>query len=209
MASLELIGRLMTDALWLNFSKPLLIPTLMMLLSSYLPFHFNGRLFIYLALIFSAIGDVFLMFDEQIMFLSGLGSFALAHLFFIIFFVKQVEIKDKAFKPLIIIPMIGYISFLIYTIYNYLGDLKPFVIGYAIIIATMLYAVVLLKNSFNSSAYLMTVIGALFFIVSDSLLALNMFGHAFKFAGFWVMFTYIIAQFLIIRGIIFQYEKKI
>jgi uncharacterized membrane protein YhhN len=116
MASLELIGRLMTDALWLNFSKPLLIPTLMMLLSSYLPFHFNGRLFIYLALIFSAIGDVFLMFDEQIMFLSGLGSFALAHLFFIIFFVKQVEIKDKAFKPLIIIPMIGYISFLIYTI---------------------------------------------------------------------------------------------
>jgi uncharacterized membrane protein YhhN len=44
------------------------------------------------------------------------------------------------------------------------------------------------------------VTGALFFVVSDSLLAINKFYQAFPFAGLLIMLTYCAAQYFIVRG---------
>jgi uncharacterized membrane protein YhhN len=46
------------------------------------------------------------------------------------------------------------------------------------------------------------VAGALLFVCSDSLLAINKFGQPFRFAGLLIMFTYCLAQFLIVWGVV-------
>jgi len=48
----------------------------------------------------------------------------------------------------------------------------------------------------------MVLIGAILFISSDSLLALNKFYQGFEGADFWVMLTYILAQYFIVTGMI-------
>lgn len=48
--------------------------------------------------------------------------------------------------------------------------------------------------------------GSLFFVVSDTLIAVNRFLVTTPYAGLFVMATYIAAQFLIMKGILKQYE---
>jgi uncharacterized membrane protein YhhN len=51
-------------------------------------------------------------------------------------------------------------------------------------------------------------IGSLFFIISDSVIAINKFLVAVPNNDFIVMSTYMAAQFLIVRGLILQFTKK-
>ena len=48
----------------------------------------------------------------------------------------------------------------------------------------------------------LVLVGAVLFVSSDSLLALNKFDEPFMGARFWTMATYILAQFLIAAGMI-------
>ena len=48
----------------------------------------------------------------------------------------------------------------------------------------------------------LTLIGAVVFIVSDSILVWTHFGHKFKRYDFYIMLTYLIAEFLIVSGFI-------
>ena len=83
-----------------------------------------------------------------------------------------------------------------------LGDLK-FPVGiYAMTLSLMLIET--LKGSFNwsdKSKYIV-LIGAIFFVTSDSILAINKFYTAISNASFWIMITYLIAQFCIVKGIL-------
>jgi uncharacterized membrane protein YhhN len=50
-------------------------------------------------------------------------------------------------------------------------------------------------------------LGALLFMISDSLIALDRFGSdllPLPWAGFWIMLTYIAAQYLIVVGMLIQ-----
>ena len=52
--------------------------------------------------------------------------------------------------------------------------------------------------------------GALFFLISDSILAVNKFADPVTNAGFWIMSTYALAQYLIVRGVVLKVlEKKL
>ena len=50
--------------------------------------------------------------------------------------------------------------------------------------------------------------GALFFVISDSILALNKFYTPLKKSSFIIMFTYLVAQYLIVIGILKLNTKK-
>ena len=50
-------------------------------------------------------------------------------------------------------------------------------------------------------------IGAIFFMLSDTLLAFNKFTNPLPLAGFLIMSTYIVAQYLIAEGSIEQLKK--
>ncbi|MES2794478.1 MAG: lysoplasmalogenase, partial [Bacteroidota bacterium] len=80
-----------------------------------------------------------------------------------------------------------------------LGDLKIPVVLYFMAILTMVLSALTLWNSHSYGKIVFH--GALLFMVSDSLIAINKFQFAVPFAGFLIMSTYILAQWFIVDGI--------
>ena len=75
---------------------------------------------------------------------------------------------------------------------------------YAAVICTMLLGSLHILYKVNRPANILYVSGALFFVMSDSLLAVNKFYQPLAYAGVFIMLTYCLAQYLIVRGFIEQ-----
>tara|TARA_R110000868_G_scaffold328255_1_gene589136 strand:- start:1541 stop:1768 length:228 start_codon:yes stop_codon:yes gene_type:complete len=69
------------------------------------------------------------------------------------------------------------------------------------IILLMVITAFFRKGSVSKSSYILVFLGALFFITSDSLLALNKFYKPLPFSSISIMLTYSIAQLFIVLGI--------
>jgi uncharacterized membrane protein YhhN len=156
------------------------------------------------ALFFSWLGDLFLLFDEahSLYFIGGLLSFLIAHLFYIILFVKMKTILNprSTINKRAVFFLLLYVGILFVLLYPKLGALKIPVILYALVLASMLiaslYACSLSKRWQNAC-----IIGALLFLLSDSILALNKFQNPFPTASFLIMLTYGLAQLFIVLGV--------
>lgn len=159
---------------------------------------------IFFALVFSWAGDVLLLFQDRDpgFFLFGLVAFLIAHIFYILFFhfirVRE-EIKSRPWLLLIVV--VYYVS-LIMLLSPYLGEMRLPVRIYGIVISFMLMLAIHMFYSGNKTAGRYMAVGAILFIISDSLLAINKFYQSFEPAGLLVMVTYGIAQFLITEGAI-------
>ena len=190
--------------LWENemrwISKPLLMPVLMLVF--YTAFDKkNGTLFylILAALFLSWCGDVLLQAN---LFIPGLVSFLLAHVCYIIYF-KQTGNNRKGLiqtKPLLIIPVLLYILLLLALLFPYLQELKIPVVVYSITIGVMLLMALNTRHQLNLSASFLFIMGALLFVLSDSLLAINLFVEKHWVMSLSVMATYATAQYLIVKG---------
>jgi uncharacterized membrane protein YhhN len=188
-------------------AKPLLVPALLLLMyvsTGKVP----GKLLLMAGLFFSWAGDVFLLFESKQanFFIFGLVCFLITHIFYIIYFLKQKPDQPSLLKkqPLLILLVIGYGVSLVWFLYPSLADLKVPVMAYATVICTMLLCslhVFLKMNRKAANAYLT---GAVFFVLSDSLLAINKFYQAFALAGVFIMLTYCAAQYFIVKGYIEQ-----
>jgi len=86
-------------------------------------------------------------------------------------------------------------------IYSNLGALRGPVIGYTTAILLMAYAALARKNVTTAGSFRWVMMGAIVFIISDSLLAINKFGHPITHSGVWIMLTYMTSQFMIITGL--------
>ena len=155
------------------------------------------------ALLFSCIGDVamFISKNNELFFLIGLVGFLITHILYILVFFdvpkKYSIIKKKLF---LLIPFLIFEIVLLIILYNSLGVMKIPAIIYSIVI--LLMAVIALnryKNVGNISFYLVF-IGALLFVLSDTIISINVFKSKILFAEELIMTTYVIAQFLIVRG---------
>ena len=157
-----------------------------------------------LALLFSLLGDILLMFVNKSpnFFIGGLVSFLLAHLMYIFVFLKSRN-KTAAFFPIIVLLLI-YASGIFYFLKDGLGEMLIPVIAYMIVILFMLTVAFLRKRSKTTNSYNLVFAGAVFFIVSDSLLALNKFYQPLPFSSISIMLTYALAQYLIVLGILKQ-----
>ncbi|SHG23322.1 lysoplasmalogenase [Flavobacterium defluvii] len=193
------------------YLKPALIPLL--ILGVYFSKKFQTKKILLTALIFSWIGDVILLFAEiaEIYFILGLVSFLISHIFYCILFNRQFKEKNKRNtiifligSILIAVYLIGMLSVLLPS----LGDLKIPVIVYASVISTMLLfaynGLLIWKKPANQYVFL----GALFFVVSDSVLAINKFHFPIQKSSFIIMLTYLVAQYLIVKGILKLNSKK-
>lgn len=192
--------------------KPLLIPCLLYLFlteTNFAKAH-NSRLLI-VGLIFCWLGDVLLMFEykDSIFFILGLAGFLIGHIFYILYFSKLsvVPQKLKEKKMMMLLPVLLYVLLLLYILYPSLGDLKIPVIVYAIVLASMLSMALWQSQKIDSAIARLFIAGAISFVLSDSLLALNKFSHPFISAGFLIMFTYCLAQYLIVLGGIKIFRK--
>lgn len=157
------------------------------------------------ALIFCWLGDVLLMFDSvyPLFFIFGLSSFLIAHLFFIAAYRQLRFAQTNTVGPTIArlsFPIIMAGSGLVVILYPHLGELQIPVMVYALIITLMVLQSVFRFGRTTSPSFWLIFFGAVSFLLSDSLLAINKFYHALPFSGVWVMSTYSAAVFLIVRG---------
>jgi uncharacterized membrane protein YhhN len=189
---------------WRFFSKPLLMPLLIGYFLSNTTSNSPVRTYIVLALSFSWGGDILLMFQDRqpVFFPLGLSSFLIAHLFYI-FFYNRIRRKEnvKSRKWLLLI-VACYYAALISLLYPHLTDMKVPVLAYGIVISFMLLLAIHMLFIRNKTAGRWMMTGAVLFILSDSVLALNKFYQPFDGAGLLTMITYGLAQLFIITGAI-------
>ena len=212
-----IIGALQVTGILLKM--PLIHQSLKVLLMPVLTFYFwNGieektkttlfRLSI-LALTFSNSSDIILMIpgNQPLFFIGGLVSFLIAHLFYTRLFTTLSPLSKNILKknPIWIIGIILFLTtFLSYLVPKIDNPLKIPVIVYALIICTMLLSTLNLKEKIGKRPHNLIVAGAVLFVLSDSILALNKFDPTFRGITLMhalVMITYISAQGFIIYGI--------
>lgn len=193
------------------FLKPALIPFLF--LGVYSNPKFATQKILLTALLFSWIGDVILLFTHisEIYFILGLVAFLISHIIYCLLFNKQNKEKIKRNTIIFIIGGIltaTYLVGMLSVLLPALGDLKIPVIVYASVISIMfLFAyngLLVWKKPANQYVFS----GALFFIISDSVLALNKFHTPIQKSSFIIMLTYLVAQYLIVTGILKLNQKK-
>ncbi len=150
-----------------------------------------------LGLFFSFLGDVFLLGKGELFFILGLASFLIAHLFYITMVAKLLV--KTTFKEVISvsIPYVLIFILLLNLLYEHLGGMKIPVIIYALVISVLGTVSLLLFIQKKTDTYLLLVIGVFIFIVSDSVLAINMFYQKEAYFSLVIMLTYVLAQFLI------------
>jgi len=186
-------------------TKPLLMP----LLIAFFIFQTKDlasslKKWVVLALVFSWAGDVLLMFEStnSNFFIFGLVAFLIAHIFYILFYENVIRNEGLRKNYWWFLPVIIYYIALIYILSPNLGDMKLPVRIYGIVICYMLIQALQTGRIKNFGAATLMIAGAVLFITSDSILAINKFYEPFKYAGIAIMLTYGIAQLLITLGAI-------
>jgi uncharacterized membrane protein YhhN len=201
------------DIDWLYYTaKPLLMVSLIVWFRTSVG---KGRgSLVSLALVLCLLGDVMLMFDSinDYFFIAGLSSFLLAHVLYAGFFARDI-IRSRPWNQhwfqmaISTLVLVYAVEFYILN-REYFGALWSPVLLYVAIIAVMGITAALRDRFRPSEAYKPILTGALLFITSDSLLAVNKFVMELPFAGALVLTFYAAAQFLIVSGIISIYNHE-
>lgn len=199
----DLIGIYLKNELLVYIAKPLIVISLIFYFLSATRKIENGFIKIIVsALFFSWLGDLALMFDsfDQKAFMIGLLAFLFAHLRYIRFFSIATRGEKVKLKPGLILIVAVYYTGLIFLLYDHLDEMKIPVIVYGLIISIMFLLALHMLFIKNKEAGKMLMLGALFFVTSDSLLAINKFYQPFEMAGIFIMLTYGLAQLFITLG---------
>ena len=185
-------------------------PLLMVLLGYYFFSNTkNSALFknlLLFSLFFSWLGDVFLLIENvyKSLFIFGLFAFLIAHILYVAYFwkIRTLNLHRFKLKPLTTICILIYTGSLYLILFPNLAGLKIPVLIYSSVITLMLLAVlhafVFRKQTFGK----ICLMGALLFISSDSILAINRFYLSFYPAGTIIMLTYGLGQFFLVEGAI-------
>lgn len=155
------------------------------------------------ALFFGFLGDLSLLWgSKKIFFAIGLFAFLVGHLFYTWAFLQSIQYFEA-------VPIWFFIFLVPYILYGcaILRILRPSLKN--MIVPVVIYMCFILMMSFTSLCRIwngftlqsiLPFIGSLFFIVSDSVLAYNSFNVPSKNYETYIMFTYILAQVLIVAG---------
>ncbi|GEB60942.1 lysoplasmalogenase [Streptomyces gardneri] len=180
------LGSLLAGAeLGHQLAKPLLMP----LLAAYAVTRGAPKLLI-AALLFGWGGDVFLLSDADWAFLVGMGSFAAGHVCYLVLFGRRRT------SPLL---GAGYAVALLTTIVllwpDLPAELRIPVAGYSLLLTAMAYRA--------SALGLLAGLGGALFLLSDTLIATGVAEWPqLPAPDFWVMLTYIAAQYLLTAGVL-------
>lgn len=198
-----------------HFTKPLLMPVLLVYLRKAMKAPLNTSFMLAVgALLFSFGGDAMLMFDSKpIYFLIGLGSFAIAQTLYVFAFRKARYDSDwrlpTAYQLGYAAPFVIFVIILLWMLLPVVGeDMRIPVVVYALLILSMAVSAVYRVNRTNQDSYNQVFMGAVLFVLSDTLLAINKFHTPMEYSRIWVMSTYILAQWNIINGLVKHYNER-
>jgi len=199
----DLVAVYLNNESLLFITKPLLMPLLAIyLLLQTKAINSGLKVWIFLALFFSWAGDMFLLFEERSsnFFLWGLSAFFVAQVCYIVFF-HNIRMREYIRgNALLLLLVIVYYSVLISVLSPYLGKMTLAVRIYGVVLSFMVMLAMHTMLGKNKRAALWMTMGAILFVVSDSLLAFNKFFAAFNNAGLIIMLTYGLAQLFITEG---------
>jgi uncharacterized membrane protein YhhN len=152
----------------------------------------RGKL-LFASLLFCAAADIALELAAGKYFVAGLGLFLIAHILFIVTFSRDFKFQKS--KIPIIILLVVYSKMMAFLLTPSLKEMTIPVYIYmtAITLMGIFAALRTSKNDF-------TLYGAISFIVSDSVLAINKFMMPVPAADYVVMITYYLTLFLIVYG---------
>jgi uncharacterized membrane protein YhhN len=183
-------------------TKPLLMLTLMA--AYFYQTRSDGapyKRFVITGLFFSLCGDILLLFQQQYasLFIPGLVSFLLTHLLYIFYFMKIQPLQNGLLRkqPYWILLPLAYGGAFFWFLLPHLGAMLIPVALYTLVICTMLLTAINTRARIPAAVYRSFVAGAVFFILSDSLLAIRLFYQPFPYSDLLVMATYCLAQYLI------------
>ncbi|MGW1706876.1 lysoplasmalogenase [Streptomyces sp. NPDC002206] len=184
-SAVDLVGVLADVRIAHLVAKPLLMP----LLAGYAAARRGPRLLI-AALLFGWGGDTFLLPDADAAFLIGMGSFAAGHVCYLWLF-------GRARSSLLL--GAGYAAVLVGFVALIWGglpaDLRIPMAGYSLLLTAMAY------RSSTRGRY--AALGGALFLLSDALIATGIADWPqLPAPDFWVMLTYIVAQFLLTVGVL-------
>lgn len=151
-------------------------------------------LFILLGLLFSLVGDVALLWPAR-HFLFGLAAFLCTHIAYLFAFTRDVRFPARPGVWLIYFACAGALYALLFPLLS--TELKLSLAVYTILLASMasqaLGRFLILRNH----AARLAAFGAFFFMISDSLLALDRFYAPIPHAQLLILIPYYVAQWLI------------
>ncbi|WP_336514086.1 lysoplasmalogenase [Pollutibacter soli] len=189
------------------FSKTLLMPLLYLAFFYALPRWSTSAFIFSMAIFFSWLGDIMLLFDSKypILFIVGLSFFLIAHICYIIFFLtihRTEKPRNGSSKWVALLLTLIYVGMMLYLLWPGLGSLKVPVVIYALTIGLMLVSTLQMGGKLSTDMLYYFISGALLFVISDSILAFNKFRQSFSFASPLIMITYCLAQFFLTVGAI-------
>lgn len=167
---------------------------------------FKGRNFAIYALFCSGLGDIFLTFQGEQYFLTGVFFFLIAHVFYILIFLSLLK---KPFfltgyqKHSIVFIILFSLFALIFVSFFVSGLLKFSLYLYTTIITLMICTAAMLKP-FPSQIF----IGAVLFGISDTLLGTSIFVFSYPGQAYFIWFSYYLAQIFMVNGILNLHNFK-
>lgn len=193
------------------YSKSLLVPILLFAIffGSKHSKHQKSKVLINMGLLFCFFGDILLLQHTGISnFVLGLFSFLIALVLFNIFFLRQTGFRFTRNTNLatVVVLVLLYLGALFWILYPKLQPerLEIPVAAYSLVMAALVVTAFNTQNTrrIKRLALHYYIPGSIFFMLSDSLLALDRFYSEFRFAGVAVMLTYGIALYLLSVGFV-------
>ncbi|MFE2531749.1 lysoplasmalogenase [Streptomyces sp. NPDC059371] len=170
-----------------RIAKPLLMP----LLAAHAGVRGGPRLLL-AALLLGWCGDLALMSDADPAFLAGMASFAAGHVCYLVLFRRTARVRD--------LRLVGAYATVLVALVVLLwpglpAGLRVPVAGYSLLLTAMAYGATRLGP--------VAALGGALFMLSDTLIATGVADWPqLPKAPFWIMLTYIAAQFLLVRGVL-------
>ncbi|WP_443938996.1 lysoplasmalogenase [Pedobacter sp. MW01-1-1] len=207
----DLIAIYAENALAVGFIKPLITIVLMAWVwsATQLKGRFHKR--VLMGLLFALAGDVALLYQgvDPKFFMYGLAAFFLCHVFYIRAFALDHWSNPEQKNPYFLwaVGVLGIFCVgLFFYLQPHLGGLQFPVLAYAIVISVMAIMAINRYGKVNITSFKLIMYGSLFFVFSDTVLAVSKFVNPIPQSSSLIMASYMIAQYLIAYGTV---ERKL
>jgi len=199
---------------WLT--KGALMPLLLLfyLLNASRKHHTPSKVITLLAILSAWAGDIALLGTSSGAFITGVAFFLVMQVLYSIYFYRvhrPFPVKDSSYLVIPFIIMLAVAGVVTRMIWPSLGDLKVPVIIYMAVIAVMfiLACNILASKKSNTLAQQFFIPGAILFVASDSLLAINKFLWEETIVNVAIILTYGYAQQLLVQGFVKHVKGRV
>lgn len=192
----------------------MLLLLLYFVVNTYRGHHLPSRVLGTIAFVLAWVGDILLLYKGEDNFITGLGLFLVMHIIYIVYFWRMhppfpVRHPANIYLPLLLVA--GYDFLLMNKLLPLTGALKIPLLAYMVVISVMFVLACNIQGSKKSGTLAMRyfVPAAVLFILSDSLLGLNMFLWEDYILGIPIMLSYGYAQQLMVHGFIKHIKGRV